>query len=178
MKLKIIIGVLVFLIVVNVATIGSFVYYRFKQERKIEDTRRPGTHRSDRPYSRIHEEHRGKLVQLFREFRSETKDMRNQIHELQNETFSLMQEDPVPTARVDSLLEEISAVHLEISKAATKKMFEARSFLSPEELKAFFNAIQEHGPGARGGMPFRGRGDRGTHGKPHSGSGGGPYGSI
>ena len=172
MKLKILIGVLVFLIVLNLATIGSFVYMRVTQGERTDRWPVPGMMRgTSRPGERapraeFRNEHRKELRKLFREFHSETQDLRLRIHDLQGEAFALMQQDPVPKAEVDSLLEEISTLHLQISKAATQKMIESREFMSPEQMKMFFNAIRGPAPGGRGGPMFDGRGRKGHPDRP------------
>jgi hypothetical protein len=78
-----------------------------------------------------------------------------------------MQLDPVPTARVDSLLGEISAARLEISRIAARKLIEAKTVLPPEEQRMFFDAIlgARPTPGAgheppRGERRFKGHSGR------------------
>jgi len=167
MKLRILIGILVFLIVVNLATIGSFVYMRVTQDRSEGVWRVPGmTRESPRagrraPRAEFRHEHRKELRKLFSEFHSETQDLRIRIHELQGEAFALMQQEPVAQAQVDSLLEEISILHLEISKAATRKMIESREFMTPEQMKMFFNAIRGPAPGGHVGRMYDGGGRNG-----------------
>lgn len=160
MKVKILIGVLVFLMVVNVATIGSFVCLRYKQERRIADFRGHGFSERQgraplqaerRRMMRFPREHRKQMRELLREFQTDTAELRLRVHELEAETFELMQRDPVPTAQVDSLLEEISAVKLGISKIATHKMIETKSLLSPEQQEMFFKAMLGPRPDKPGG---------------------------
>ena len=173
MKLKILVGVLVFLIVINLATIGTFLYMHFTRPTPPPGFLSPGDApegvRSMRAPRLRHfpREHREELVGLLQEFHSETSVLRNRMIGLESEAFDLIQRDPVPAARVDSLLGEISTARLEISRIAARKLVEAKAVLPPEEQRVFFDAILEarpahrppHGPG-REDRPFDGRGHR------------------
>lgn len=174
MKLKILVGVLVFLIVVNLATIGTFLYMHFTRP-----TPPPGLAPGLAPdvpdparaprLRHLPPERREELVGLLREFHDETAALRVRTADLENEAFALMQLDPVPPEQVDSLLREISATRLEVSRIAAQKLVRAKAVLPPEEQRLFFKAILEArpvhrhpaGPG-RDDRPFDGRrrGDR------------------
>jgi hypothetical protein len=106
------------------------------------------------------------MRELLSEFHFDTAELRFRIHELESETFDLMHRDPVPTAQVDSLLAEISSVQLSISKIATKKMIEAKAFLSPEQQEMFFKALLGPRPDKPGGPMFHERGVKTRPGKP------------
>jgi hypothetical protein len=169
MKLKVLVGALVFLIVVNLATIGTFLYVHFTRRPfppaaeapefppRDASMRRPGLHR-------LPTEDREALAGLLNEFHSETEDLRTKLRALEGGVFDLMEKDPVPVARVDSLLEEISRVRFEISRIATRKLIEAKGILPPEEERVFFDAILQARPAPRmfqgsrhGERPFGGR---------------------
>ncbi|MBP1778245.1 MAG: hypothetical protein H6Q86_4256, partial [candidate division NC10 bacterium] len=76
----------------------------------------------------------------------ETEDLRTKMRDLEDGVFDLMQSDPVPVARVDSLLAEISHTRLEIARIASRKLIEAKGVLPPEEERFFFDAILESRP--------------------------------
>jgi uncharacterized membrane protein len=151
MKLKILVGVLVFLIVLNLATIGTFLYMHFTRPAPppgyapalAPDVPRPA--RAPR-LRHLPPERREELVNLLREFHAETSALRARTTDLETEAFVLMQLDPVPSARVDSLLREISAARLEVSRIAAQKLIEAKAVLPPEEQRLFFDAILEARP--------------------------------
>lgn len=161
MKIKILIGVLVFLILVNLATIGSFLVMvsrgkppaPFPEDRPGRFTREPFNR--DRQH-RMSPELRSQLRDNFRALNSETSDLRASIHELEAQTFELMQNDPVPIAQIDSILEEISRARLEISRIAIRNMLNAGSQLTPEERTQFFNALRDLRPDMPG-PPRHGR---------------------
>ncbi len=173
MKLKILVGILVFLIVLNLATIGTFLYIHFTKANPPPAFLAPRmTPESARPMRaprlrHLPPEHRERLVGLLEEFRVETSVVRLRMIDLESEAFDLMQLDPVPAARVDSLLREISTTRLEISRIAVRKLIEAKAVLPSEEQRVFFEAILEARPAHRpprgpghGERPFSGRGHR------------------
>ena len=156
MKVKLLIGVLVALIVLNLATIGSFVYWRWKAPRSDWDSRAPGVtrvvpHPRDRPGPpapfRLSREERKQLMTLLSGFRTETVELRGKIHEDENRVFGLMQREEIPRAEVDSLLEEISRARLEIGRLAVDKLIESKAYLSPHQQQRFFDSILQTRPG-------------------------------
>jgi uncharacterized membrane protein len=155
MKLKVLAGVLVFLIVLNLATIGTFLYVHFTRAPgppallAPEEIQR-GPARMGRPwFRRLPSEDRDELFSLLREFHAETRDLRTKLRSLENRIFEIMQNDPVAAAAVDSLLEEAAAVRLDISRVATRKLIEAKTILPPEEQRMFFDSILQARPGPR-----------------------------
>ena len=86
----------------------------------------------------------------------DTRELRDRMQVLEEETIDLMQQDPVPRAQVDSLLREISDLRLETVGRAIDKMTEAKAFLTPEQERMFFHAIQRAG---HRGPPGRGFGN-------------------
>jgi uncharacterized membrane protein len=170
MKLKVLIGILVFLIAVNLATIGTFLYVQFSRgpAERVDWLDGPAPMDAPRPdrvppasrRMRFHEEQREALRTLLHEFRSETEGLQDRARELESEAFELMQKDPVAKTDVDSLLKELSLVQYEISKAAAAKLIEAKEVLPPEQQIHFFNAIRRMHTGMREerGGPRSGRG--------------------
>jgi hypothetical protein len=163
MKLKVLVGALVFLVVLNLATIGTFLYVHFTGPRMPRMMGAPEHPRRDGPagrrpwLNRLPSENREALVGLLGEFHSETQDLRTTLHTLEGDVFDLMQIDPVPVARVDSLLGEASRVRLEISRIATRKLIEAKGVLPPEEQRVFFESILQARPDPRSIHDFRHR---------------------
>jgi hypothetical protein len=84
---------------------------------------------------------------LLDKFRNETLDLKSRIHTLENETLTLMKEDPGNREKVDSLLQEISLTQLAISKEAIDILIEAKSFLTEEQSRMFYDAILRARPG-------------------------------
>ena len=157
MKLKIWIAILSFLTVFNLAAIGTFLLLHSTRKPGDRDFRHAGPRGAffDRDRHGLPREKWERLTTLIREFRDETRDLRARADELENDIVELMQEDHVDRAAVDSLLEEVSAVRLEIGKKATDKMIEAKEFLSLEQQEVFYHAILRSRPGGPPGRNHR-----------------------
>jgi Spy/CpxP family protein refolding chaperone len=163
MKLKVLVGFLGFLIVLNLATIGTFLYVHFTKPPTPAafappDAAPRGGPMGERPWFRgLPPEQRRELVALLEEFQQETSEERTKLRTLEGDVFRLMQNDSIPAARVDSLLEEISHVRLGISRAAIHKLVKAKTVLTPEEQRMFFDAILQARPALfRDRVPPRG----------------------
>ncbi len=152
MKIKVLVGVLIFLIVINLATIGSYVYLKITNEPNrhmplmplVEGPERPLP--PDRPELKLNKGQREKLINLLRSFREKTIGLRQQMRKLEDDTFVLLQKDTVSPKQVDANLQKISEIKLEISKEAVNKLIDAKKFLSPEQQKHFYNALMQIRP--------------------------------
>jgi Spy/CpxP family protein refolding chaperone len=161
MKTKVLIGILIFLIVVNLATIGTYVYMRLTHRRAF--TEQPGPPGGgmppgmpgNGPMAQLTEDQRHKLFDLMSGFHEETYALNEHAAEIERETFKLLHEDPVPQEKVDARLKEISDIRLEISRKAAQKLVRAKEFLAPEQQERFFGAIMQSHQGI-GGPPMRG----------------------
>jgi uncharacterized membrane protein len=170
MKIKVLVGVLVFLVVLNLATIGTFLYMHFTRPEPAPVAGNPGfspregfpIERMRKPWlHRLPSENREALVGVLEELRAETQDLRDKMRGFEDEAFGLMQRDPVPVERVDSLLAVISQTRLEIGRIAARKLIEAKGVLPPEEERFFFEAILEARPAPHFSRePRHGTGDR------------------
>jgi uncharacterized membrane protein len=155
-KPKLLIGILVVLIALNLATIGSFFYVQWKRSehwraapaplergyppRALRGERRdPG----DRPLFRLNSEDRLKLRKQLSDYYQDTAELRDHVRELEIEAFALMERDTVPRSELDSLLADISATRFEIRRVAVDKLIESKDYLSPQQQKHFFRAILE-----------------------------------
>ena len=154
MKVKVLIGVLVFLIVLNLATIGSFVIMRWRADDRgtARIPRAPEASRIERgrdharapvPPFRPSGEERRQLFALLEEFRADTEELRREMFVLEGRVFELMQRDEVPRAEVDSLLDEIAGVRTEIGRIAIDRLIESKAYLSPDQQQRFFDSILE-----------------------------------
>jgi uncharacterized membrane protein len=160
-KIKLLIGILVALIVLNLATIGSFVYMRWQApqhelaalapQADPDHRRGPRVRRVERGFRPSGEERRH-LMELLSEFRTQTDGLRQKISEDENRVFELMQREDVARAEVDSLLEEISKSRLEMQRQAVEKLIESKAHLSPQQQQHFFDSILQTRPGGHIGQ--------------------------
>lgn len=146
MKPKILIGILIALIAINIATIGGYVYFRFI--RNGPPGRSWSSH--DRSHYRGHDHHpkldltpaqKDSLSKLLKIFFTETSTQRDSIHSLEVRTFKLLQHDPIPNDQINANLQKIFRLRFEVSKKIIGKLVDAKSFLSREQQQKFYNAI-------------------------------------
>lgn len=152
MKVKVLIGFLIFLIVINLATIGSFLYYQWRKP--PEPPVSPGgPGRQPLRELNFNRNQRHQLRNLLLEFKVETEPLNNQIHILENEIFAMLQGDKPDHGLVDKKLEKIAELRLEISKKIIDKFYDTRNILTPMQQKHFFNALMNQRPGSMGPGP-------------------------
>lgn len=140
MKIKLLVGALVLLLVMNVAAVATFVVVQVRTPRLVLQ---------DRPLRDLDREKRRALLASMKEFREQARDLIDETHALEDEAIAAMGETPVPRARIDSLLEQISANRLEIARGATDHMIKLGESLTPEERKQIMTFIM-HKRGHRG----------------------------
>jgi Spy/CpxP family protein refolding chaperone len=148
MKIKLLVGALVFLIVVNLVTIGSFFYFQWQKPP-----------RDDRPFGPppammdLRPEQHQQLREKMQQFMTKTRPQKEKISQLTEEILQLLQSDPVDKDAINSKMQEISQLRLELSYKAIDQFIEMKTFLSPEQQKHFFRQLMETRP-----MPGRGPG--------------------
>lgn len=154
MKIKILIGILLVLIAINLGTIGTYLYLQLNRDKNIphwDQSRRSHFPPNHRPEMKLDKQQRHQLRNLLQEFQQENQDIRNQIWELERTTFDLLQQENIPQNQVNQNLKQLSDYRLKLMTAAVEKMIKAKSFLNPEQQKHFFDFIMESRPAP----PFR-----------------------
>ncbi len=164
MKLKILVGILIFLIILNLATIGSYIYFQINKPESphAEDFQPPGPGSGQfgpPPRLQLDQQQRQQLRALLWEFKEDTQSLEEEILQLQGKIFQLMQRESVPEKEIYEKLADIANLRLEISKKATQKLINAKEFLTPVQQEHFYRALIMHaGPGKPGPHRHRGRG--------------------
>ncbi len=182
MKTKVLVGILLFLIVINLSTIGVFVYHILKPGPPEtvpfagEGGPPPGMMGPGMPMMRLQPEVRERMHKLMVGFREEIQSYQEQIFALEDSTVALLKHDPPPMTRVNERLKQLADLRLLINEKAVHNLLQAKKFLSPEEQEMFFRAIMQARPQGMqfgGGMmrgPKWGRGIRGMQGRIDSSS--------
>lgn len=177
MKTKVLVGILLFLIVINLSTIGVFVYHLLTPPPPAlepfagEGEPAPGMMGPGMPMMRLKPEAREQMHKLMIAFREEIKGYQEQIFALEDSTVALLKNDPPPMSRVNERLKQMADLRLLVNEKAVHNLLQAKKFLSPEEQEVFFRAIMQARPQGmrfgggmtRGGM--KGRGMRGMQGR-------------
>ena len=160
MKVKLLVGALVVLVIINIAALGSFWFMHF-HGRHHGGGRHHRDHRSHR-WASVSNDEREKLFRAMKSFHEDVKPITEQTGKLEEDLIASMRKDPVPRAHIDSLLEQISKNRLEIAHRATDRMIAMGDSLSPDERGHLVDALMRfrHGQfGGREGRHHR-RGDR------------------
>jgi len=173
MKTKVLVGILLFLIVINLSTIGVFVYHWLRPgPRGMEPFSGNGMPPQEMmgpgmPMMRLEPEVRERMHKLMLGFREEIRGYQEQMVALEDSTVALLKNDPPPMSRINEHLKQLADLRLLINEKAIHNLLQAKTFLSPEQQEMFFRAIMQARPqGMRmgGGMArglMSGRGMRG-----------------
>jgi uncharacterized membrane protein len=165
MKIKLLVGGLVFLIVINLVTIGTFLYLQFNKDeqrfkyRAQDSLMIPPFLHPDNRGERLNKEQREKLFGIFEKFRKETKELNEKIKVIQFEIQELLMGEEFNEDKLNQKMQKVAELRLNISRAAVKNIIEAKSFLTPEQIEHFVRAIMHFRPPRGDGMPpdFKGR---------------------
>lgn len=170
MKTKVLIGILLFLIVVNLSTIGVFVYHMLQRGPRppdggfFEGGRPPGMMGGESPMMRMQPEVRERMHSMMMGFREDVKETQEKIFVLEDSTVAMLKNDPPPMDCINENLRKLSELRLSINQKAVHNLLQVKSFLNPEQQEMFFRAIMQARPqmgrsggGSMGRGPMRDR---------------------
>lgn len=160
MKLKILVGILIFLIVVNLATIGSYIYFRMegRSDRilRFRDNNFPGRFQKP-PHLDLDREQMHQLLELRMSFERDTRELSEKIRTLREDIFQMLKSDSVTMTDIEEKLEGISRLRTQIDKAAINKLIEAQEYLTPIQRDHFLRFLLKAPPELNDQPPFRRR---------------------
>jgi Spy/CpxP family protein refolding chaperone len=170
MKTRVLVGILLFLIVINLSTIGVFVYHILRggppqpDAVPFEGGRGPGMMGGDSPMAHMQPEVRERMHALMMRFREDVKETQQKIFVLEDSTVAMLKNDPAPMDRINDNLKKLSDLRLSINQKAVHNLLQVKSFLNPEQQEMFFRAIMQARPqmgrsmgGSMGRGPMWGR---------------------
>ena len=146
MKVKIMSGVLIFSLALNLAVIGTFVFKRFL---------RPEAHFHPRdmigrmPFLRdmeIDDAKREKIIELFKAFHETNRETREQIRALEDQLFEILQDESTDLDQAHKIMDKIGEKRLELGKNALIQLVKAKSFLSPRQQDHFYRMLIRQRP--------------------------------
>jgi uncharacterized membrane protein len=137
MKLKVLVGALVVLLIINIAAIGSFLYLHHHAKHPPKQPDR--AHRFAMRY--VPEKDRAKFFRTARALRLDIGPLADETRGLEKQLIESMRQDPVPRAHVDSLLEHIARNRLEINRKATSRMIAMGDSLTADERGHMVDAL-------------------------------------
>ena len=143
MKIRILIGALVILIVLNLATLGSYVYFRWVTPQHCEMPPLPHDRKFFRMPMQFNEQQRQQLFELRDKFREKVEPYHHQIFELQKQISRQITIEEADTTVIYGNIKEISDLRTQIEKEAVQMLLHSREFLSPEQVSFLCRAIHE-----------------------------------
>ena len=157
MKTKVLVWALAVLVLVNLATLGTFLYVRF-----LRPEGGPPPFRGGPPpeVARMAPAAREKMREIVLDFHRETEPLHRRIRAHEDSIAWLLQLDPPPRERIDGHVLRIADVRAEIGRRAVEHLIGVRGVLTPEQYRFFVSAVLSgpprtpEGPGPRGNRPF------------------------
>lgn len=145
MKFPALVGTLVFLAIVNIVAVDTYLYYKFVHQADVASPVAPGAAVArtgvDGAVSKLDAAQRKEIRRIKNEYRNETDRIYSRIKELEDEMYHLVQEDPVSQARIERNLSEHGDLRLKLKRIALAKMIETRSILTPAQKEELFRGI-------------------------------------
>jgi len=147
MKIKVLSGILIFSLALNLAVLGTFIYRQVDGPNRFERFgERPFRH----PFKgemELTDEQRDELFNIFSKFRESNREAMKNIHKLEFELDEKMRAENVQIEDVDSLLNSIGALKLAQSKTALQNFLQAKKFLSVQQQEHFLRMLIQNRPG-------------------------------
>lgn len=163
MKKKLLIVSLALLFVINITALATLSYNRWFKPWPLSDSQ------GDRSESwqKLQTEmsltpHQSQTMQGFRlSLEREVESIRQQISEKRN---ALLKEarNPSPNMnRIDSLIEEIGALQMDIQKKSVRNLLKDKKILTPGQQEKYFSLFEQHMQGRGWRHRMKGKGRRG-----------------
>ncbi len=145
MKIKILIGILVFLIVLNLATLGGYAYYRwFANPHHDEAAERMNRHR-DMKVPQLTPEQRREMRSLRKEFAGKIHPLIHEQMRLRGEIAEILMEEKIDTTAIFQRLDRIQTMQKEVENNSMRLLIESRAFLKPEQLAFIYRVMNIYG---------------------------------
>ncbi|HLX13090.1 MAG TPA: periplasmic heavy metal sensor, partial [Bacteroidota bacterium] len=139
MNVKLLIGILIFLVIVNLATTGTYLFLTLRHHAEPAPVLGGGPP-PPIPMD-LSSDQQEKLHQLMRSFHDDTRAMHDSIKTVEDSTMSMLQHNPVDRQAIEALMATAASLHLRISERAVQSLMDAKAFLTPEQQKHFYNMI-------------------------------------
>ena len=151
-KLKILVGILVFLILLNLATIGTFLYFQAKKP-DFKDFK-------SRYFSELPMEKKQLIKNSFRQYREDAKEVMEAIRQNERKLYELLIAEEVDSTAIYNTLNEINRLHEQKSLKGIERLLALKKELTPEEQRIVFRIIlreKSQFRGTAGGKDKKGR---------------------
>lgn len=148
MKVKVLSGILIFSLALNLAVLGTFIYHRIDRPDVFLP---PGEAKP--PFIKdmnLDEEQRREMFDMFRKFRKAGMEEMKDIFRIEQELFDEIMADNVDLNAVDSLNNLIAVKKSDLSAKAINNFIKTKKFLTAEQQEHFLKMLLQQRP-----RPFR-----------------------
>ena len=156
MKTKTLIIILVTLIVINLLTIGAFVYVQVIKKGPPPPPReafQPFLMHPNNPEARLTVEQQKKLMTLMDNFKNETMQLKAKSDSTEQLLAGLFLQSNVSKGKIDSTLKILRDIRYEISLKAADNVIKAKAFLNPQQQEIFLHNIMQPPLPPKAGIP-------------------------
>lgn len=158
MSKKTLTWLLVFSVILNISTIGTFGYFRWMKTGE----QKPGSHKRDhRDYFNkqlgLTEAQSDSMGNLRTRFWQEIKPLRGELDQARKELFEILKQDSLNDQKVNVKIDEISEIQKLMQRKTIENFLQHQSILTPEQNKKFIEIMSSR---LYFGEPGRGRSDR------------------
>ncbi|MCB9058282.1 MAG: hypothetical protein H6627_06930 [Calditrichae bacterium] len=148
MKVKVLSGILIFSLALNLAVIGTFLYHRFDRPDAFfppEGAKPPFIKDMD-----LDEDQRREMFELFNKFRRSSMNDMKDIFRIEQQLFDEIMANNINMNAVDSLNNLIASKKSELSSKAINNFIRTKKFLTKEQQEHFLKSLLQQRP-----RPFR-----------------------
>jgi Spy/CpxP family protein refolding chaperone len=183
---KILIGIILILLVINVSALATFLYNNYSKQRRFNEIRKTqeqvqisGVHRYMREELKLTDDQFKQFNEIGRSNFINSRDIAFKLDEKRIEFIDELTKDNPDDEKLNSLAREIGDLHYELKMNTIKHYFEFKELCNPEQQKAleklFMKMIQREDrfpigrPERERDREWkRGKDSRPNHGRPHS----------
>jgi Spy/CpxP family protein refolding chaperone len=158
MSKKTLTWLLVFSVILNISTIGTFSYFKWM---KTEKSRSFSHKRDHRDYFNkqlgLTEAQSDSMESLRSRFWQDIKPLRGQLDQARKDLFQVLKQDSLDDQKLNVKIDEISEIQKLMQRKTIENFLQHQSILTPEQNKKFIEIMSSR---LYFGEPGRGRSDR------------------
>lgn len=125
--------VLIFSLALNLAVVGTFIFFKLN---------RPDFERESFNFDK---EQKEKMFDNFRELHQLTRDNRKQIDQLENDLQQLLLADSLDSREINLLIDRIGQKKLQLSKLTINHLLDSKAVLTKEQRLHFIKMLMKGG---------------------------------
>jgi Spy/CpxP family protein refolding chaperone len=162
MKTRFLIIAMVFLFVINIAALATLSYNRWLKPRPATaESGQSETWQALQKQVDLSPQQSHTMQSLRLSFEQEVESLRQQMWENRNALLEEARNPSPKLDRIDSLIEEIGALQMDIQKRSIRNLLKDKNLLTPRQQEKYFSLFQEHMDGRGWRYRMRGKGRRG-----------------